>query len=174
MNSVFTIFFVLLILSSGVICIQDFKERFVSLWILLVFGLLAVSSVLYYKNVNTLLINLLGTIIYGSFIWLVLKLYMLLKFKRNRTILNSQLGMADVLIFLFIGLTLNTIGMILFFCFGFLFSLFGFIMYSTLNKNIKKSAIPLAGLLVLFYVITIIVFNFFTINTAIDCSFISV
>lgn len=174
MNSVFTIFFVLLILSSGVICIQDFKERFVSLWILLVFGLLAVSSVLYYKNVNTLLINLLGTIIYGSFIWLVLKLYMLLKFKRNRTILNSQLGMADVLIFLFIGLTLNTIGMILFFCFGFLFSLFGFIMYSTLNKNIKTSTIPLAGLLVLFYVITIIVFNFFTINTAIDCSFISV
>ncbi|MBA4241918.1 MAG: hypothetical protein C0448_14425 [Sphingobacteriaceae bacterium] len=174
MNSVFTIFFVLLILSSGVICIQDLKERFVSLWILLVFGFLTVSSVLYYKNVNTLLINLLGTIIYGSFIWLVLKLYMLLKFKRNRTILNSQLGMADVLIFLFIGLTLNTIGMILFFCFGFLFSLFGFIMYSTLNKNIKKSAIPLAGLLVLFYVITIIVFNFFTINTAIDCSFISV
>lgn len=174
MNSVFTIFFVLLILSSGVICIQDFKERFVSLWILLVFGLLAVSSVLYYKNVNTLLINLLGTIIYGSFIWLVLKLYMLLKFKRNRTILNSQLGMADVLIFLFIGLTLNTIGMILFFCFGFLFSLFGFIMYSTLSKNIKTSTIPLAGLLVLFYVITIIVFNFFTINTAIDCSFISV
>jgi hypothetical protein len=174
MNFVFAIFLILLIVTSCIICIQDFKERFVSLWILVVFGILSIVSVLYYKNVNVLLINLLGTIIYGSFIWLTLKLYMFLKFKRNRTILNSRLGMADILVFLFIGLTLNIVGMILFFCFGFLFSLFVFIIYSFFNKNIKIATIPLAGLLVLFYTIIIFVFNLFNFNTVIDCSFISV
>jgi uncharacterized membrane protein YagU involved in acid resistance len=96
---------------------------------------------------------------------------MFLKFKKNKVIINKELGMADVLVVLFIGITFNTIGMILFFCFGFVFSLVAFLMYSVLKKDSNTQSIPLAGLLVFFYVILIIILNLKSLNPMIDCSF---
>jgi hypothetical protein len=171
MNPIHFLFFAVLILSSGIILFQDFKERQVSLWVLLLFGALCVSSVLYFRDPEILFYNGVGVLLYGSFIWLMLKLYMFLKFKKNKVIINKELGMADVLVVLFIGITFNTIGMILFFCFGFVFSLVAFLMYSVLKKDSNTQSIPLAGLLVFFYVILIIILNLKSLNPMIDCSF---
>lgn len=167
-------FFTVLILSSIIILYQDFKERQVSLWVLLIFGTVAISSVLYYRDQETLLYNGVGIILYGGFIWLILKLYLFLKFKKNKTILDEQLGLADVLVIFFIGLTFNTVGMVFFFCFGFVFSLLIFVVYSYLKKDNDRQSIPLAGLLVFFYVISIIILNLVSLNPLIDCSFIMI
>jgi len=174
MNLLSIVFFAVLILSSLVILYQDFKERQVSLWVLLVFGLMTVSSVLIFRDKETLLYNGLGIILYGCIIWLVLKLYLYLKFKKSKTILDKQLGLADVLVIFFIGLTFNTVGMIFFFCFGFVFSLLAFIIYSFVKKEADNQSIPLAGLLVFFYVISIIILNLISLNPLIDCSFIMI
>lgn len=172
MNPVHLLFFVVLILSSVIILFQDFKERQVSLWLLLLFGALTISSVIYFRDAEALLYNGVGTLLYGSFIWLMLKLYMFLKFKKNKAIIDHQLGMADVLVIFFIGITFNTIGMIFFFCFGFVLSLMTFFVYSVLKKDSNTQSIPLAGLLVFFYVISIIILNLVSLNLMMDCSFI--
>lgn len=172
MNLIHLVFFAGLILSSGIILFQDFKERQVSLWVLLLFGAVCIGSVLYFRDIETLQHNAIGVMLYGGFVWLVLKLYLYLKFKKHTFIINEELGMADVLVFLFIGLTFNTVGMILFFCFGFVFSLLAFMAYSALKKNTHSPSIPLAGLLVFFYVISIIILNLISLNLLMDCSFV--
>jgi hypothetical protein len=172
MNPSSLLFFAVLIISSGIILFQDFKERQVSLWVLLLFGVSTLSSVIYFRDVETLLYNGIGVLLYGGFIWLMLKLYLFLKFKKNKAIIDHQLGMADVLVIFFIGLTFNTIGMIFFFCFGFVLSLITFLVYSTLKKDTDTQSIPLAGLLVFFYVISIIILNLVSLNPMMDCSFI--
>jgi hypothetical protein len=172
MNPINIVFFAVLIISSVVITFQDFKERQVSLWVLLLFGILTTVSVLYYRDAETLMYNGVGALLYSCFIWLMLKLYLYLKFKQNKPIINHQLGLADVLVVLSIGLTFNTVGMILFFCFGFVFSLLAFVVYTAFKKNIDPQNIPLAGLLVFFYVISIIILNLVSLNLIIDCSFV--
>ncbi len=172
MNPIYIAFYAVLILSSGVILFQDFKERQVSLLVLLVFGSSTISSVIYFRDLETLLYNGLGTLLYGGFIWLMLKLYLFLKFRKNKAIIDHQLGMADILVIFFIGISFNTIGMIFFFCFGFVFSLLAFLIYSALKKDTDNQSIPLAGLLVFFYVISIIILNLISLNPMVDCSFI--
>lgn len=162
-----------LLLSSSIILFQDFKERLVSLWVLLLFGLTCMSSVLLNRGIEILLYNILFTIIYIGLIWLVLKLYLYLKFRKNKRILNEQLGLADVLTILFIGLTFNAVGIVFFFCFGFIFSLLSFMIYILIFKHNKNEHIPLAGLLVVFYVLTIFILYLNKINNYVDCSFIN-
>lgn len=173
MNPISISFFAVLLLSSGVILYQDFKERQVSLWVILVFGANAIGSVIYFRDLDTLLYNGLSTILYVGFIWLMLKLYLFLKFKKNKAILNNQLGMADVLVILFIGFSFNIVGLIFFFCYAFVFSLFSFIIYSLVKKNTDSQSIPLAGLLVFFYIIAIIILNLIPFNQLVDCSFVN-
>jgi hypothetical protein len=172
MNLIHLAFYSGLSLSSMAIFYQDFKDRLVSVWVIILFGCIAIGSVIYFRDLTTLLYNTIGTLIYGSFIWLSLKLYLYLKFKKNKVIINQQLGLADVLIFVLIGLTFNLPGMILFFCFGFIFSLISFVTYSFVNKNTDSQSIPLAGLLVLCFVIAIIVLNLVDLKQYIDCSFV--
>ena len=172
MNVVSIVFLTVLLISSGIILFQDFKERQVSLWILLLFGVLTISSVVYFRDFETLFYNGVGVLLYGGFIWVMLKLYLFLKFKKNKVILNQQLGLADVFVIFFIGLTFNTIGMIFFFCFGFILSLLTFLIYSVFKKESDTQSIPLAGLLVFFYVISIIILNLVTLNPMVDCCFI--
>ena len=172
MNVVSIVFLTVLLISSGIILFQDFKERQVSLWILLLFGVLTISSVVYFRDFETLFYNGVGVLLYGGFIWVMLKLYLFLKFKKNKTILDQQLGLADVFVIFFIGLTFNTIGMIFFFCFGFILSLLTFLIYSVFKKESDTQSIPLAGLLVFFYVISIIILNLVSLNPMVDCCFI--
>ena len=162
-----------LILSSSIILVQDFKERLVSLWVLLLFGVTCLSSVLLNRGVETLLYNILFTIIYIGLIWLILKLYLYLKFRKNKRILNEQLGLSDVLTILFIGLTFNAVSLVFFFCLGFIFSLLSYVIYMLVSKHKKSEHIPLAGLLVLFYVLTVFILYLNKINNYVDCSFIN-
>lgn len=173
MNPISISFFAVLVLSSGVILYQDFKERQVSLWVILFFGINSIASVIYFRDLDTLFYNGLSTLLYVGFIWLMLKLYLFLKFKKNKAILNHQLGMADVLVILFIGFSFNIVGLIFFFCSAFVFSLLSFIIYALFKKTTDLQSIPLAGLLVFFYVLAIIILNLIQFNQLIDCSFVT-
>ena len=160
-----------LVLSSALIFYYDLRERQIALWILLLFGLNAIASVILFQGLQTLLYNLLGTLIYLGFIWLMLKAYLFLKHKKNVAILDEQLGKADVLILLFIGLTFNLPGMILFFCLGFVSSLLIFMAFQFIKSDALKT-IPLAGLLVFFYLAALTILNLIPLEF-IECSFIT-
>lgn len=163
----------LLIFSSVIILYQDFSKRLVSLWVIVLFAITTIASVLYNRDLMTLLYNTLATCLYLGFIWLMLKLYLYLKFKKNKPLLNEQLGLADVLVILCIGLTFNVIGLIFFFCLAFIGSLLCFFVYTLLKKNDKEETIPLAGLLVFFYLAAIITLNYFDYPFVVDCSFVN-
>lgn len=167
------LFLSLLIISSCVILYQDFKERLVSLLAIVSFGILCISSVIYFRDFQTLVFNCLSTIVYMGFTWLMLKLYLYLKFKKNKAILNELIGLADVFVVLFIGLTFNGVGLVFFFCFGFIFSLVSYVGYTLINKKSTNEHIPLAGLLVVFYILSIIILYSIPSNYLIDCSFVN-
>lgn len=162
-----------LAVAMGMIVFQDFKYRLVSLWVLLFFGIVCLLSVLIFRGPKTLLYNGMSCILYFLFTWLMLKLYLYLKYRKNRPVLNELLGPADVLVMLFIGLTFNSVGLILFFCLGFIFSLVTYFIYAALNKNKANEHIPLAGLLVFFYGLTIILLYLVKANYYVDCSFVN-
>lgn len=167
------LFLAILSITSFIILVQDFKDRFVSLWVIIVFGLLAISSVIYFRDAVTLGYNLISTFLYFGFIWLILKLYLYLKFSKNKKILNEQIGSADIFIFFFIGITFNTIGLIYFFSLAFVFSLIFFFLYTLIKKSNNEETIPLAGLLVFFYLSAILFLNLSENNFLIDCSFVN-
>ena len=164
--------FIALLIISVIVTYQDFKERLVSFWILILLGTLCLASVLINRDTETTLINTASISLYLLFLWGVLKLYLYLKHKKWIALINEQLGMADVLVMLFIGLTFNPIGQILFFCTAFLFSLIAFLLYGLVVKSSTQNTIPLAGLLVFYYlaIITLLSINPISI---IDCSFIN-
>lgn len=170
MHSLFYVCSGILVLSSALILYYDWKERQIALWILLLFGADAIASVLLFQGLGTLLYNLLGTLLYLGFIWLMLKAYLFVKHKKNTVILDEQLGKADVLVILFIGLTFNLPGMILFFCLGFVSSLLIFTAFQFIKSDGPKT-IPLAGLLVFFYLAALIILNLTPLEL-IACSFV--
>lgn len=171
MNPAFYLFSSALCLSSAIISYQDFKIRLVSLWVLIILAISCIGSVLYFRDAITLLYNFVGTIIYLGFIWLILKGYLFLKFKKHKTIINQFLGMADVVAIICLGCTFNFIGLIFFFCFGFIFALISFLISIAFKKEKEPTNVPLAGLLVISYIIFIIILNLIQPNYLIDCSF---
>lgn len=171
MNLIYYVSLIILFFSSGFIAYQDFKERQVSLCLIIVFGVINIFSVLYFRDLITLLYNFIGTSIYLVIIWVFLKGYLYLKFKKNKTIINESIGLADIYIIFFIGITFNFIGLIFFFCFSFILSLLFFLVSSSLKKDESHATVPLAGFLVLFYIITLIILNLIKNNFVVDCSY---
>ncbi len=166
------LFLVGLGIASTFIAYQDFRERLVSLWSLILFGCICLVSVFFYRDSITVLKQSVFSISYLAFIWLSLKLYLFLKYKRNQTILNELLGAADVFVILAIGITFNLPGLILFFCVSFILSALGYCAYMLFKKENTKT-IPLAGLLMICYVSSIVMLNIVDLSFLIDCSFVN-
>ncbi len=162
-----------LILVSFFITYQDFKERLVSLWLLILFASVSLASLILNRDWNTVLYNTIDIVLYLGLILAVLKLYLYLKFKKNKKIINELLGIADIVIIFFIGITFNIIGIIFFFCFGFIFTVLGYFILSLLQKKSKHQTIPLAGFLVIFYMLSIFILYLVKANNYIDCSFVN-
>lgn len=161
-----------LILISFLITYQDFKHRQVSLWVLILFGIICISSVIINRDWETLLFNGISSLLYLGLILGVLKLYLYLKFKTNKIIIDELLGLADVIVIASIGLTFNLVGTIFFFCFAFIFTVIAYFLSSFFQKQIKHQTIPLAGFLVIFYLFGIFILHLINANNLVDCSFV--
>lgn len=171
MSILHLILFCSLIITTLAIAYQDFKERLVSVWLLVLYGLVCLGSILVNRDIETLISNFLSVLLYLSFMGGILTLYFFIKEKRFVNILKEQLGLADVLILLFVGITFNIEGQILFFCSGFITALLVYVLWSAIFSQKKHHTIPLAGILV-FYYLAFILLLYFTDITIIDCSFI--
>jgi hypothetical protein len=141
------IFLTLFLACALIISRQDFKERLISLWIILVFCGGCAASVWLLEGIYALLSYTLSSLTYFTFCFLVLILFYFLKERKIRNIIDTKIGLGDVLVMLAIGITLDIIPLILFFTSSFIISA---VIGLFLAK--KHKTVPLAGILtVLFF-----------------------
>lgn len=133
---------------------QDFKTRLLSLWLIVAFATAnALFSVETYWWLG-LLENALVCLAYLLLLYLCLQLYFYMKHRRFQKIIDTQLGLGDVLVLFAIGLGLEPALMIWFFSLGFAVSLL-----ISLWLFAKAQSIPLAGLMALNYLIFLVARN---------------
>ncbi len=155
-----------LLLLLAVIVLQDMKERRIS-WVLLplLLGsflaqglfLIPVGELLRYTifNISFILLQLL-----------VLTAYMSIKNKKLVNIINSHLGIGDVLFFITATAAFSPVNFIVFYIIGLLLTLIFFTAFSRFVKNVSKE-IPLAGAMAAVMIVLLLVnqwmpkFNFY-------------
>ena len=140
--------FILLSLTSLAIAYQDFKTRLISIWLLIVFTVVNFTKYLNSHSIYQFLENTIFCLSYFLLCYLVLHLYFYLKTKKFQKLLDNKIGWGDVILFIAIGCCIEPIYIIYFFTISFILSLLTFILLFSNKKNI-----PMAGFLVLFYLI---------------------
>ncbi len=135
----------LLLLCLLAISYQDFKERKVYLWLLLLaVGLLGYLHYLHSVPTQFLRIILLNI---GIVVGIVFILYLYAKFKLKLA-LQETFGFGDLLFFIAIAVGFPTISFIVLFSFSLFFTL---VTYLILKKGLQQNTVPLAGLQALFF-----------------------
>lgn len=148
------IFIALFFLLAGSIALQDLKHRLVSLWLLILYSLNCIAFIYFIDGLYTLLSNVLFALIYFGFMFGILFLFYFLKEKKISNILNSKIGLADIIVLLAIGFTLSTIHLVLFFSISLTLSVFLALFW--FNK--KNQSIPLAAIVCICHFLYLIVF----------------
>ncbi|MGZ4038477.1 MAG: prepilin peptidase, partial [Bacteroidia bacterium] len=92
---------------SFVISVQDIRQRLVSAWAVIAYMLMCVVYAFVRGGITGLLENTLSVSIYFLLCCSALTLYYYIKEKKLRNIIDSKIGLADVLLILGIGATLE-------------------------------------------------------------------
>jgi hypothetical protein len=141
------IFNTLFFLSSLFIAYQDFKDRLVSLWLLLIY-LLNLSFFVYVQNGSSVLLeNTLTTLLYLGICFAIIFIFYFAREKKIPSILDSKVGKADLIVLFAIGISLPLVLLIVFFALA--FSLSALLALFFLKD---KKSVPLAGILALIYI----------------------
>lgn len=148
---------IFLVILLSVVVVQDLKHREIS-WLLIPFllcsflakGICLISS-------QQLIAYTLYNVGFIAIQLLVLTAYMSVKNKKLTNIVNSYLGLGDVLFFIVICVAFSPVNFIFFYVLSLLFTLGGFIAYNFVVKKAKKE-IPLAGAMAM-VMITLILIN---------------
>ncbi len=144
--SIFNFFWLALICCSGGIVYQDFKTRWISLWLLLLFSGVNIGLYLFANPMAQLFENAIFCTGYFLLCFLVLQMVYWMRTKQFTRIIDKKIGKADVIIFIAIGTTIEPITLPLFFTVGFILSLIIQIIFLGKNKQI-----PIAGIIVIIY-----------------------
>lgn len=134
----------ILIVCLSLIAIQDFKHRAISWYILpimfLAFLFKSFSLLSYHQVLKFALINLSFIIIQ----LIILTAYMSIKNKKVTNIINTYLGIGDVLFFITLTVAFSPVSFIAFYILSLMITLLFYIFYKIIFKN-ASTQIPLAG-----------------------------
>ena len=148
---------IILTLSFWTIVYQDFRERNVYLWVLLIAMFLI--GFLHYQH-SLLFPFLVNTSLNIGIICIIVAiLYLYATFKLKQPLKNT-FGFGDLLFFIAIAVGFPTITFVVLFSFSLFFSL---LLFLVLKKKLKHQTVPLAGLQALFFSIIFLLnwsFNF--------------
>lgn len=144
-----------LLLSVGLIVYQDFKQRLISIWALLAFGVFCCSLFLLEHSFDEWLENALFCLAYFLFCYLILHLFYFIKTRKFQNILDVKIGWGDVLLFLLIGSCISPLLLIYFFTVSFILALIFQFFFQKKHKDIA-----LAGILAVCYVFFMLISNF--------------
>lgn len=157
---------IFLMILLSVVVVQDLKYREIS-WFLIPLLLCSfLAKGLFLISSHQLIGYSLYNVGFIAIQLLVLTAYMSVKNKKLTNIVNSYLGLGDVLFFIVICVAFSPVNFIFFYVLSLLFTLGGFIAYNILIKKAKKE-IPLAGAMAMVMTTLILVnqwmpqFNFY-------------
>lgn len=141
--------FKLLLAAGGVlIAYQDVKSRLISLWLILLYSTTCCGYSWYTYGTAGLLGNLISMLLYGALCFCVVKLYYFMKEKKLSSVIDTKLGLADVILASAIGITFDLPGQVFFFMIT--FTATALLWLSVFRKS---TSIPLAAFLVAFHVV---------------------
>jgi hypothetical protein len=118
-----------------------------------------ITSTIWLSGVETLLQNLISASCYFLLCTLGVFTYYFLKEKQVPKIMDSKFGWADALVCFGIGISLNIVSLILFFTGAFVLSAIIGLLLQQKNKTV-----PLAGILVILYLIFICISAYFPLD----------
>jgi hypothetical protein len=145
----------LLIICGGAIAYQDFKILLIHLLLILLYGGICITNYLLSETVYQFVENVIFCLCYFLLCFLVLVLFYFIKNRKPGGIIDQKIGWADVLLFLIVGFTIEPLFMIWFFTASFILSLVFHLIFSG-----NKKSVPLAGFIVIFYSIFLILKHF--------------
>ena len=146
---------IFLLVLLTVVVFQDLKQRQIS-WLLLPFLLsLFFIKGLFLNPIAELIHHILFNIGFVVLQILILTAYMSVKNKKLGNIINSQLGLGDILFFLVLCVAFSPVNFIIFYVAGLLFTLIVFVVYNQLIKKSEKE-IPLAGAMAMLMVVLLL------------------
>ncbi len=129
----------LTIMILGIVTYQDFKFRAISWPLLLLLMLLLLLTKGFQPETGINLLFVAAQLVF-------LTLYISLKNKRFTNIIDTYLGLGDILFLVVICAAFSTYEFIIFYTAGLLFSLLAFMIYRLVNRK-ASAEIPLAGLM---------------------------
>ena len=135
---------ILLFIVLGIIVFQDMKFRAIS-WILIpALFIILIAKEFAFAHANDLIFNTLFNFSFVIIQFVLLTIYMSLKNRRLTNIINSYLGIGDLLFFLAITVAFSPLNFLLFFVISMTITLLFFIAYKIIKKNASPE-LPLAG-----------------------------
>jgi hypothetical protein len=134
---------IFLIIILFIIFFQDMKQREIS-WILVPALFLGFIAKGFLEKGEVLLKNGMFNVAFVLIQLILLSIYMSIKNKKLTNIINTYLGIGDVLFFIAITAAFSPMNYVLFYVSSIILTLFGFILYKLIKQN-AKAEIPLAG-----------------------------
>lgn len=152
-------FYSVLTLVSFIIFYQDLKERQVSLWLLLLYTGVIITYTIYEKGIDLTLQNTIYSLAYFALCFGGIFLYYFVKERQLPKIMDVKLGWGDVAVCLSIGISLDIINLVIFFTASFVISaIIGLVLQA------KNMTVPLAGFLVILYLVFICISVYFPLD----------
>ena len=143
-----SLFYSLLIPVTAYIAYQDFKDRLVSLWLLILYVFTTAVFTYTRQGWLGLLENGIGVLAYFGLCFSVLFVYYFIKEKKIPRLVDRKIGTADLIIFLAIGLSLSLPLLIIFFTIAFCLAALATFVFIR-----DRQSVPLAGMLVVIYIV---------------------
>jgi hypothetical protein len=147
----------LLLICLGIIVFQDFKQREIS-WLLIptLFAAFVGKALLVIGINSTLITNTFLNVGFVLIQLVMLTLYMSIKNKKLVSIVNTYLGIGDILFFIVLCVAFSPLNYIVFYLASTILTLIGFLFYNIISKK-ATSEIPLAGAMAAVLLILMIV-----------------
>ena len=131
-----------------VVAFQDFRERMISWYLVpLLFALFAWNA-LFNTSFRDVATGFLVNLAFTAFQLLILTIYFSIKSRKPVNIINSWLGIGDVLLLAVLCVAFSPINYLIFYIASLLITIAGFIIYKVLFKG-RSATIPLAGAMAL-------------------------
>lgn len=159
-----TIISISILLLLGIICMQDFRSRSISVLILAALAIFCFIRAVKESSFQTAIINFAFVMLFELFLVSLLKLYFFLKEKRFIPIIDTKIGKGDIAFMMSASFMLSPVLFMLLLLTSTFFALIIVIIKFTLSKSNQRAqdyAIPLAGIqsavLIIFIIIAGIV-----------------
>lgn len=139
---------ILLLAIFSLIFFQDYKDRTVYWFLYPIMGILALLLQLQITPIYVVLINSGFNLLFIIFLLVFCYLYARIKLKKS--LLQSVLGLGDVLFFIAIAFSFSIVSFLVLFVFSLIFSL---ILHLVLQYKQTEQTVPLAGYMSLFFAV---------------------